>query len=583
MRYETEGSGRWAVGRKWISFCVLLTTCCLFYTGVAIAWVDGTPYFFERFQDWTAPSESLRAPAIGLAPRFQIGQQRLFYAIDFRKETQYTVEATLRSIGDFCYIFVENDQWQRRVTAADVETIRRAFDDATPVDSNRGIYEIETTVLGLPPDIDGDVRILILLLDVRDQFLSEGGFIAGYFSPVNQQFGTVRDPNYGVPFRSNETEMIYLDVDPLDTAGTQGLSVLAHEFQHLIHWRYDTNEEIWVNEGCADYAVFLCGYDVSAHLDAYENSPEASLTAWNTGRLDQLAHYGAAYLWMLYLHERYGGEQTIAAIVREPRNGIASISSALGSRGYTSDFKAIFSDWRVANYLDDPAFEDGRYGYIHEDLELPVKQIHKTYPVHRTARQIAAWGSDAVLFTNGTGGGNLIVDLLEPLARLPLGVRVVEFSDEEPIRVGSTGLSATGHAYLSVDQFGLQVDKVLLLPGFEPIEPADNAMTVTYEYEARLGDRVGFSVEVLQNPVHPRYWEVLARASHQIGSEQPEITLVESGAVRLTDQPMTVIRDGVLFSHSIYVPPGRSPERIRWRVDYLGAIIGEGVLGSESR
>ena len=30
---------------------------------------------------------------------------------------------------------------------------------------------------------------------------------------------------------------------------------LAHEFQHMIHWANDRNEDTWVNEGMSDLAM----------------------------------------------------------------------------------------------------------------------------------------------------------------------------------------------------------------------------------------------------------------------------------------------------------------------------------------
>ena len=554
----------------------------LLMMGDAVAWIDGTPFFYEISQSLPPSPPPSSAPALAANPRFQLGQQVTFYAIDFRQQTQYTVGASLRSIGDFCYVFVEDDQWQRNVTAGVVERIRRAFDDSTPADAGRGIYEIETAAFGPPADIDGDPRVLILLLDVRDSFVHNGGFIAGYFSPVNQQLGVVRDPNHGVPFRSNEAEMIYLDVDPLDVTSASGLSVLAHEFQHLIHWNYDTNEDVWVNEGCSDYAIFLCGYSVGEHVRAFEEDPEASLVVWNSARTGQLPHYGAAYLWMLYLHEHFGGEHTITAIVHEQRNGALGVSTALSSRGYTSDFSAVFTDWQLANHLDDPALEDGQYGYRHVELDLDPTTVHDRYPVARSTRQLPAWGSDTLLFTNGVGGGSLIVDMVEPLARVPLQVRAVEYIGNQPVGVRRVDLSDMGHGYLSVERFGLQTDQVLLLTAFEPLEPGDQTPTAKYEVEARMGEQVSFQVNLIQNPVHPRYWEVLARASHRIGADRPRITITESGAARLENQPMGAVQDGILFGQSVYVPSGRLPDRIHWRVEYFGALVGEGVLGENA-
>ena len=51
-------------------------------------------------------------------------------------------------------------------------------------------------------------------------------------------------------------------------------------------------------------------------------------------------------------------------------NGITGINNALHSRNVTKKFSTIFSDWKVANFLDDSQFAEGQYGYKNEDLNL---------------------------------------------------------------------------------------------------------------------------------------------------------------------------------------------------------------------
>jgi len=263
-----------------------------------------------------ASDEGMLAPALLQPP--QIGEQRRFCAVNYFKSiSAYFTTATCRAVGDYCYIFVEDSQWdKRKVTGTGVAKLKRAFDDATPGDSTKGIYEILTDSIGQPPDdIDLDPRIYILILDIPDGYNGSNNFVAGYFQPLNQNQGNQRDPGTGMQFSSNEVEMIYIDSDPLNTDDILSREILAHEFQHLIHWRSDPNEDIWINEGCSDYAALtLCGYGNgrrSWHLDAFERAPQTSLVYWPYGMVSPLANYGAAYLWIVYLHEHYGGAQTI--------------------------------------------------------------------------------------------------------------------------------------------------------------------------------------------------------------------------------------------------------------------------------
>ncbi|RKY03813.1 hypothetical protein DRP77_05385, partial [Candidatus Poribacteria bacterium] len=348
----------------------LLFIVFLLAAGIASAdaWVDGTPWAFEIYRR-LQPLPPL--PSAPKAPP-KLGERREFFAIDFRMRRQYVVSATLRGVGRHCYIFVEDSQWSRAVTLLAVETLKEAFEERAGKGTGRGIYEIVTDAFGDPPDIDNDPHIYILLLDIPEPNLPGGEYISGYFSPVNQEKGTLFDPVYGVFFTSNEVEMIYLDCNPQIPYSKSARSTLAHELQHLIHWRYDRDEEQWVNEGCSMLASYLCGYldQMRAHLRAFQSNPSVPLTSWPKRGEGSLASYGAVLLWTLYLYERFGGEMVIRAIVRNKLNGIEGVESALGELGIRIPFGRIFSDWKVANLIDDPGIEGGRYGYRGLDVRV---------------------------------------------------------------------------------------------------------------------------------------------------------------------------------------------------------------------
>ena len=373
----------------------------------------------------------------------------------------------MRAIGEFCYIFVEDSQWLRTVHEGTINSIRRAFDDATPADAKRGIYEIETALFGMPADIDGDKRIYLLLLDIRDKGTRGSSFVAGFFSPVNQHRGVLRHPEIGIPVRSNELDMLYLDTQPQNAGSQAAHGVLAHEFQHLIHWRHDTDEAIWVNEGCAEYATFSCGYQVRGHVSAFQQNPYISLIDWPQGTRSQLAHYGAVYLWMLYLHEQYGGPQTIAAIVKDRANGISGINSALRSRSVEAAFPIIYADWKIANYLDDSEFANGRYGYQNEQLNLRPRREHRSYPVLVENNLLADYATDYISFYPNTKNGSLSLTF-EGDNRQPYDVKAIEFQAGQPAAVHNMLLTEMGKGSLLILNFGESADKVILIPSVQP-------------------------------------------------------------------------------------------------------------------
>ena len=74
----------------------------------AYSWIDGTPYFFEHFPNLASASGIPSAPGQLNAPQLAVGDRKAFFSIDFRTHQQYTVPATLRTVGEACYVFVED-------------------------------------------------------------------------------------------------------------------------------------------------------------------------------------------------------------------------------------------------------------------------------------------------------------------------------------------------------------------------------------------------------------------------------------------------------------------------------------------
>jgi uncharacterized protein YjdB len=141
---------------------------------------------------------------------------------------------------------------------------------------------------------------------------------------------------------------------------TTFLGTLAYEYFHFILNSYDPFEEIWVDEGLAGLARFVCGYGhLGSNVSAFASAPGTSLISWQ----DNLANYGATYLFMLFLEEHYGGSATTLNIVSNPGVGIDGINSALSQSGQSVTVNDIFTKWVVANYLNNSSISGGAYAY----------------------------------------------------------------------------------------------------------------------------------------------------------------------------------------------------------------------------
>ena len=107
----------------------------------------------------------------------------------------------------------------------------------------------------------------------------------------------------GQPCRPDDAE--WRDDDPSNDQATLYEGVVAHELEHLLHSYSDPGELSWVDEGLADFAVFLNGFDVGGSHLTYQQVfyADTSLTRWAGG----LQNYGAAYTFFQYLWEQAGG------------------------------------------------------------------------------------------------------------------------------------------------------------------------------------------------------------------------------------------------------------------------------------
>ncbi|HRE29172.1 MAG TPA: hypothetical protein PK954_21180, partial [Anaerolineales bacterium] len=271
-----------------------------------------------------------------------IGQELTFNASDTDTNENFTVDATLIYKTENVYFFAESGL---EVDQGDVQALVDDFQqNAYP--TNREFFGSEWN-----PGVDGDPRLYIL-------YARGLGFsVAGYYSS-NDQYSKLAYPD------SNEKEMFYINADAVDPGDSFIRSVLAHEFQHMIHWYHDINETTWLNEGSSVLAEQLNDFDDGGMGASFLNDPDLQLTTWGEG--DNYPHYGAAYLFMSYFLDRFG-EAATQQLVADLENGMKSVDTVLASLGQTGPdgqpltHVDVFADWVVANYLNDPSVEGGRF------------------------------------------------------------------------------------------------------------------------------------------------------------------------------------------------------------------------------
>jgi len=316
---------------------------------------------------------------------YKVGDRKEFWTwnLTVMPPEDVKLQATCRGVGENVYVFVSDDVWDVNVFQQDIEKIMTAFDLSTPetsIDKDKGIYKILTETFGRPPDVDNDYRIYFLISQLGEY---HGHHFDGYFRFFDELEGE----------HSNRTEILYLDCD--DPSDDYHLGVIAHEFQHLIHWQYDRNEAGWISETLSEVAMILCGYYTDKkHVIRYLNNTDRPLVSKGHHSIS----YGACLLWGTYIYERLGIE-FLGNLVSEEENGIKGFQNTLKSMNMEDDFSTVFGDWLVANYVCSNPVNDEKLKY--KTIRLPITPTIKHFfslPVYETGK-VNGYAADYLKFS----------------------------------------------------------------------------------------------------------------------------------------------------------------------------------------
>lgn len=311
---------------------------------------------------------------------YVVGRQDRFWILDTALDAYRQITATLHMVSPHLYLYVAEGA---AVDTQDLQSAADAFE--------KEIYPAIQAIFGSEwsPGVDGDPHIFILHAEF------EGA--PGYFSSLNE-----------VPVQvnatSNQHEMFCMNLNVYPVGSPAYLSTLAHEYQHLVHWSRDPRSDAWLDEGMAQMAEQIVGYDPIFAAGHFLHHPDLQLTTWaQPGKT--LPHYAASYLYVRYLAARTAGPAVLGSLLDPAVDDLAAIERLLQGEGYRPVLagarpgEAFFADWTVANLLNDAGVGDGRYAYD-TGLDLPSlwPETISTLPWEGTAT-VSPYGADYLEFT----------------------------------------------------------------------------------------------------------------------------------------------------------------------------------------
>lgn len=294
----------------------------------------------------------------------QIGQKESFFVRNILAlDTWYSLQAECLYTSNYLSIWIDSElktTIQDSISIEEVlpELIQYLEHRTSPlsIDSGSGSIPIIHHWFGMPPNINGNGVVDILLLDIPDMFESTGSYVAGFFDPVN-----LTDFEF-----SNRRDMVYVDVFPSlfyrgvvrvrDVAAT-----ITHEYQHLIQMNYEKDGplSVFLNEGLSELAEIISGFE-PREASSYLNDPSRSLLGWAYS--NPLSDYSRASLFTHYMFEQIGYEH-IWKLVQTRKTGYNALDELLNENGSTT-LESIFTNWGKALLLNDITLSP-QWGYRH--------------------------------------------------------------------------------------------------------------------------------------------------------------------------------------------------------------------------
>lgn len=273
----------------------------------------------------------------------QVGDEESFQLDKIDSGTRSPVPAILRAIGVHCYVYVEKGQ---QLDDGKVKQVVEAFD-------NR-VFPVDTQWFGSEwsPGIDGDPRITLLLVDgLKD--------MDGFFDPEDE-YTKEKCPT------SNEREMVVLAISRLESFDDFVSDLLAHEFQHMIHWNNDPREATWVDEACSGYAAVLFK-QVPFTVEYFLKAPDRCLIDWDD--TVEWSNYGHVFLFTNYLFRNAASTDEIRrrmmrTLVKSRKTSVSGFEEALAQGDIPISFAEVFRSFCAATHLNrSPEADDGSLGF----------------------------------------------------------------------------------------------------------------------------------------------------------------------------------------------------------------------------
>jgi len=318
-----------------------------------------------------------------------VPQTKKFWSQRADDGTFYQLDADLLAQNALCEIWAEKGSG---VTAAQAKAVADTYisniypkmisNFSKPITDETGKPMFNTTMDFAHWVVTGETsgRLTILLLDIKDGYVkgSNDAFVAGFF--YQGDFLEDNPPQY----RSNQRDMLYIDINPLPVGDENFYRTIAHEMQHLMNLATslvvrENLMDTWIDEGLSSAAEWIySGKHLEDRIKNFNDDDTGLIAKGNNffvwgNHQDKnqnavLDDYATVYLFFQWLRLQAGSNVYKEIIASEKYDYRAIVDSAANPN---DDWSDILGGWLKANYDRSPSTV---FGYKDDTVLNSIKR-----------------------------------------------------------------------------------------------------------------------------------------------------------------------------------------------------------------
>ena len=279
-------------------------------------------YTAITFGDIQAPP----APNLTPPPLWETGMEHKFNVLNVSTGVMQEITARIFLITGSSIFWIDD---QEQMTVPDAVTARLQAFDMQTLPMLRNTFGEENI-----PGVDNDPRFHVVFTRMIGESYN------GYFSADDNADPRIRPS-------SNGKELVFLNTSLLLRGPDAVINTLSHEFQHMVHYHYDTNEPSFINEGLSGLSEYLALGKISDNFIRNYLSDTGRSLIWWPGNNTTAPYYGSSFLFSVYLYDRFGAD-FIRELVKEPGNGLDGLDRTLQTFGLSFTADDLFRQWTAA-------------------------------------------------------------------------------------------------------------------------------------------------------------------------------------------------------------------------------------------